>query len=1015
MKYLSTTNLQRKKITAVKLITLLAATLMLAFTGTAQERLVGLTSNGGVEGRGTAFSIKTNGDYFKVFYGFADWGRSGNGNLYKDADGNFYGLTSTGGTYNSGTVFRMTSTGAVTVLRHLNSVADGASPFGELIKGTDGSLYGTNSIGGTNGYGTIFKITTAGTYTVLKHLAYTEGTNPKGHLAIAPDGNYYGITYGGGNNGAGTIFKLTPAGAFTVIKHLNKTTDGGNSYGGLTTGSDGLLYGITYSGGTNNLGTIFKINTTGTLTVIHHFSGTADGAGSLSDLIQAQDGSFYGTCYSGGTYGNGTIFKITSAGSYSVLKHLLSSVDGGNPYGNLFQDTNGMLYGMNRIGGSQQGGTAFRVSVGGSYKVLHAFVNATEGSTPVAGFVKYTDGLLYALTSEGGYLGGGTAFKMDTTGSVTVVANFNGAAAGNAPFETMIKGSDSAYYGTTSGGGAYGFGSIFKICGGVTTTLHSFNKNTEGGTPKGSLLLAKDGLLYGTTTEGGSNGYGTIFKITLAGNYSVLRQLNPATDGGAPQAALTQGTDSLLYGTTSNGGASNGGTIFKISTAGTFTVLRHLKYDTDGSNPEGNLVQGTDGNFYGLTSVNAHFFKVSSNGTFTLLHTFISSSEGNTPLGGLILHTDGNFYATNSSAGLYGYGTIVKITPAGTVTVIKQLNPIPDGRTPKGNLLATTDGNMYGLTSAGGTNNLGTIFKITPAGNYTVLHHFDMAADGGNPFGGLVLAPVNNLVANAQSITINEDTKKAVTLSGTGGNNLVYTIVTPPAKGKLTGTGANRTYAPNKNFSGKDSFAFTVSVGCLTSPPAFVSFTIKAVADTPVLAPIGNKTATKNSPLTFTAVATDPDKGQTITYTLIGAPTGATINATTGVFAWTPTKTGSFTFTVRATDNSKEVLYDEEQITVTVNAAFAKTMEDEKMQKKINAVVYPNPVDDKFFISIDKPVDEMVVDIIDMNGKILSSNVYQASGRNAITVDATSLAPGYYIVRILTAMNNTASARIIKR
>src|SRR4030095_9927967 len=215
-------------------------------------------------------------------------------------------------------------------------------------------------------------------------------------------------------------------------------------------------------------------------------------------------------------------------------------------------------------------------------------------------------------------------------------------------------------------------------------------------------------------------------------------------------------------------------TIFKISTAGTYTVLRHLAYATDGSNPEGNLVQGTDGNFYGMTSNNGRIFKITSAETFTVLRTLNATTDGNYPLGSLAQGNDGNFYGTNSSGGTFGTGTIFKITPSGTYSVLKHLNSTPDGKTPKGNLLLGTDGNFYGMTSAGGTNNLGTIFKITPSGSYTVLRHFTMATDGGNPFGSLILAPVNNLIANPLSITTNEDTKKAFTMSGSGGIPLTF-------------------------------------------------------------------------------------------------------------------------------------------------------------------------------------------------------------------------------------------------
>lgn len=1002
-------------------IGLLASMLcLLSFTkATAQDVLAGITSTGGKEGRGTVFSIKTNGTGFSVVEGFADWGKTPNGDLYKDSNGSFYGMTNLGGTYTQGTIFKMTPAGVVTILRHLNSVTDGGNPHGELIKGTDGNFYGLTSAGGANTYGTIFKMSPDGsTFTVLRHFSYaSDGTNPRGHLVQAGDGNFYGITTAGGANGVGTIFKITPSGTFSVLRHLNKTTDGGSSYGSLTLGNDGNLYGITNSGGTYNYGTIFKITTAGTYTVLKHLNGPTDGGYSQTDLIQGKDGNFYGTCYSYGTYGNGTIFKITTAGVYTVLRHLSSGNDGGYPYGGLYQNTDGVLYGLNRTGGSGGSGTAYKITTAGAYTVLHSFTGATEGNTPNGSFVKGNDGNLYAMLSAGGSHGAGTAIKMTTAGAVTTLVNFNGAAQGNAPMESLVKGRDSAYYGTASSGGAYGYGTIFKICGGTTTVLKSFNKSVDGGIPLGSLIQATDGNFYGMTSEGGTNGgYGTIFKITPAGVYTVIRHLTSSTDGGSPNGSLIQATDGFLYGMARNGGTNAGGTIFKISTTGaSFTVLRHLAYATDGSNPEGDLVQGSDGNFYGMTTTNGKIFKITPTGTFTVLRTFVTSTDGSTPFGSLVKGNDGKFYGMTTSGGTYGYGTIFSITTTGTFKAIKHFNPTPDGKIPKGNLLTGKDGNFYGMTSAGGANNVGTIFKVTPAGTYTILRHLTMATDGGNPFGGLIYAPVNNLVANTQSLTTKEDTKLALTLSGSGGSPLTYKITTNPKKGKLSGTGANRTYTPNANAVGKDSFYFSVNVGCMASLPAIVRITITGVADTPVLAAIGNKSIVKNSTLTFTATATDADANTKFTYSLIGAPAGASINATSGAFTWTPATAGSYGFKVRVTDNSALKLYDEESITVTVTNTFAITATDEeKASSKIDAAIYPNPVHDRCYITLSTPAEEITVRIVDVNGKVLSTNNYHASGKNRIEIDAAQLSRGIYFAQLQTT-EGSVSLRFIKQ
>src|SRR5215471_7585001 len=287
--------------------TIFLVLLLITSVTRAQDVFTGLTSNGGPEGRGTVFSISSTGSDFSIIKGFADWGKTPSGDLYRNSDKSFYGTAYTGGTYNFGTIFKMTSAGVITVLRNLSSDSDGNYPQGELIKGNDGNLWGMTNGGGINGYGTIFKISTTGVYTVVKAFNYSDGAKPYGHLVLSADGNFYGITETGGANGDGTIFKLTSSGTYTVLHSLNGTTEGRYCYGSITEGTDGNLYGITNQGGLNAYGTIFKCSKTGTFTVLHNFVNNTDGGYSKSDLIQATDGNFYGMTTGGGTNGFGTI------------------------------------------------------------------------------------------------------------------------------------------------------------------------------------------------------------------------------------------------------------------------------------------------------------------------------------------------------------------------------------------------------------------------------------------------------------------------------------------------------------------------------------------------------------------------------------------------------------------------------------------------------------------------------------------------------------------------------------
>jgi uncharacterized repeat protein (TIGR03803 family) len=596
------------------------------------------------------------------------------------------------------------------------------------------------------------------------------------------------------------------------------------------------------------------------------------------------------------------------------------------------------------------------------------------------------------------------------------------------PQDNLALGKDSAYYGVTQYGGTFNAGTIFKICGGVTTTLRSLSRNTDGGNPTAGLVRGKDGNLYGMTETGGLNGGGTIFRITTTGTFSVLRHLKGATDGQTPKAALAINTvtalDSSLYGVTTSGGTGGAGTIFKISQKGAFTVMRNLAFATDGGASESGLVMGTDGFFYGLTS--DRFYKIKPDTyAYNVVRTFVYSTEGSTPLASLIRGTDGAFYGTMAFGGPLGKGTAFRITTAGSVSVLKAFNGTTDGGTPKGSLVQSSDGTaFFGTTTIGGANGVGTIYRVTTAKAFLVLKNFTMATDGGTPLGGLILAPKITLIANAQSgLTTAEDVAKPITLTGSGPVNMTYNILIKPRRGTVTtGTTAARTYTPAANFYGVDSFAFTTNLGCLSSAPAWVKITVTPVNDTPKLAPIAPQTVVKGTALKFLATATDPDPGQTKTFSLIGAPTGATISATTGQFAWTPVATGTFTFKVRVTDNGSPILYSEQSVTVTVTATalmistatnqltVAKAAEEETSV----ASLFPNPVVSSFTLRLNQQATDITLRIIDAKGAVVQQQQFNGVAQQ-LQVNAATLKPGSYMVTINTKNGMQLSLPFIKQ
>jgi uncharacterized repeat protein (TIGR03803 family) len=344
-------------------------------------------------------------------------GANPHSSLVLGTDGNFYGTTYYGGTFGYGTVFQMTPGGTLTVLHNFNNVTtDGAYPYGPLVQGTDGNLYGTTYVGGRLGGGSIFKITFSGTFTLLYSFGGAgSGTLLYGGLVQGTDGNFYGTTYQGGTTAKGTIFQITPAGVLTTI-HNFAGTDGAGPYATMIFGNDGKLYGTTNQGGTNNLGTVFSATTAGSLTTLYSFAGP-DGKNPYAPLVQGSDGNFYGTTYQGGIYNNGSVFQITAAGTLTTLHSFCSPTnctDGSLPYAGLTQARNGNFYGAGSSGGTYGAGVVFKITSSGTLTSLHSFTG-TDGRFPYAGLAAAPNGNLYGTTYSGGTASKGTVYTLSPT------------------------------------------------------------------------------------------------------------------------------------------------------------------------------------------------------------------------------------------------------------------------------------------------------------------------------------------------------------------------------------------------------------------------------------------------------------------------------------------------------------------------------------------------------------------------------------------------------------------------
>ncbi|HEY1660428.1 MAG TPA: choice-of-anchor tandem repeat GloVer-containing protein [Candidatus Sulfotelmatobacter sp.] len=310
------------------------------------------------------------------------------------------------------------------------------------------------------------------------------------------------------------------------------------------------------------------------------------------------------------------------------------------------------------------------------------------------------------------------------------------------PASVMAQGQDGNLYGTTYSGGTNTYGGIFVITpGGSETVLHEFTSD-EGRHCNMGLSLGNDGNFYGACFDGGTSDDGEIYRVTTAGVLTILHSFtNSGSDGAEPNAPPIQASDGNFYGTTLEGGTNHDGTIYKLTPGGTLTTIHSLLFPQDGGAPGTALVQGSDGNLYGTTEEGAVIFRITTVGKYTVLHTFAVTGDGALPLGALVQGKDGNFYGTTQLDGVNGEGTVFKMTPAGGFTVLEVFNETLDGQgQPWVGLVQATDNSFYGVSLRTGLPQMpqyGGIYKVTAKGVYSSLYLFDGAA-GANPASALI-------------------------------------------------------------------------------------------------------------------------------------------------------------------------------------------------------------------------------------------------------------------------------------
>ena len=379
--------------------------------------------------------------------------------LISGGDGFYYGTTQAGGPANLGTVYKITAAGVLTTLYAFSGSSDGALPKAGLVSGGNGFFYGTTSAGGTNGNGTIFKISPAGVLTNLHSFsadnpgstANADGASPQAALVSGGDGYLYGMAEAGGTSARGTVFRISPAGAFNVV-HSFATGEGAEPVAALTLGGDGFLYGTTQFGGvsSSDLGTVFRVTAAGSLQTLYSFTNGTDG-GSLTSSLVLSNGKFYGLT-------NKTFFSITTGGLLTTLATSTSSGQNIGVFGGLIAGSGGNFYATAGIG-------ILQVTATGTIKVLASTGGIGVTTAPLLG----TDGNLYGVAAAGATnSGGGTVYQVvPSTGALKTLHAF--AAGGSFCEAGLIQDASGDFYGVASQGGAMNGGSIFGVTPGGET------------------------------------------------------------------------------------------------------------------------------------------------------------------------------------------------------------------------------------------------------------------------------------------------------------------------------------------------------------------------------------------------------------------------------------------------------------------------------------------------------------------------------------------------------------------
>ena len=772
----------------------------------------------------------------------------------------------------------------ITTLCSFNGT-NGRYPCAGLIQGSDGNFYGTTYSGGSSSRGNVFKVTPGGTLTSLYSFTTSNGRYPYAGLIQGSDGNLYGTTYSSSSTGRGTVFKLTTGGALTWLYSFNSTNGNGTYlYAGVVQAGDGNLYGSTYSGGSSGYGTLFKVTTGGTLTLLDAFDST-HGANSTAGLIQGNDGDLYGTTYAGGSSNLGTVFKITTSGSLTTL-YSFDSTHGANPYAGLTQGSDGALYGTTCAGGSSNLGTVFKITTSGSLSSLYSF-DSTHGADPYAGLVQGVDGNFYGTTYIGGNNNYGTVFDITSSGSLNILYSFANGSDGGNPRGGVVLGSDGNFYGTTYSGGSSAYGTVFKIApfyytvaeGNAfsyqITALNNPTSYNATGLPSGITVNTTTGVISGSPAASGTFNV-TISATSLYGTGSAILTLNvppsPPVITSTTSAAATLGQVFSYQIIATNNPASYNATGLpgglNINTAtglisGTPTVTGSFNVSLSATNSS-----GTGSATLAITILPQPPLTVTNaasliTGSSAILNGSVNANGGNT-----VVSFD---YGLTS-----GYGSNIGAAQSpvnGSMAI--PVSAVLSGLTPG----ATYHYRVVGV-NAGGTST-GTDGTFTTLNNNAKLSGLTISAG--------VLSPVFTSATTSYTASVVNATTTLTVTPTVSDSNATVTV-----NGVATQSGA-ASGAISLN-EGSNTITTVVTAQDSTTTQTYTIVVTRLLL--PVITSALSLTGTNGSGLSYQITATNSPTS----YGASGLPSGLSVDPSTGSISGTPTATGTTNVTLSATN-----------------------------------------------------------------------------------------------------------------